>query len=406
MDKSISSSVIPRSYAGREQALIKHTLLKEYLEKLMLIMGMSFKQKDTLELCYIDCFAGPWGDDTETMESTSIAISLRTLESCCQKMAQLNVSVRMRALYIEEDPRAFARLKTYLANHTPQGIESECLNGDFVSLRDKILDWLGPRAFAFFFIDPKGWSEVSVSTLRPLLERSRSEFLINLMYDFVNRTMSMSAWKDEMAGLVGENLDLAGLTPADRERRIVRAYRRNLKACVPSSHPAYPPRAAHVRVMDPEKDRAKYHLVYLTSHAKGVIEFKSISEGVNRVQVQVRAEKRDAKKRAQSGMQDLFGAEGFIDPNAGHASADAVDEFWRSYLSAGRRTIDVAAFAEILEETDWFEADLQASLLRLIKRGKVANLTAVVKRRIKRPLHFEVRGGESLEWLAGNGART
>ncbi|MFP3606070.1 three-Cys-motif partner protein TcmP [Paraburkholderia sp. SIMBA_053] len=395
----MENSLIPTSYLGREQALVKHHLLREYLEKLMLIMGMGSRQQEVMELCYVDCFAGPWGDDSEAMESTSIAISLRTLDTCRKKLEQLNVPVRMRALYIEENPRAYARLEAYLAKSTPVGIESACLQGDFVALRTQILTWLGSRAFGFFFIDPKGWSEVSVPILRPMLERPRSEFLINLMYDFVNRTMSMADWKDEMAALIGEQLDLAGLAPTEREQRIVRAYRQNLKACVPCSNRAYPPRAAHVRVMDPEKDRTKYQLVYLTSHAKGIIEFKRISEQVDKVQHQVRAEKREVRKRKLSGTGDLFGAEGYFDPSAGHAGALDVVRFWRTYLNAGPRTINMSGFADILEETDWFESDLQASLARLIRDGQVANLSADVKRRTKRPLHFEEKGGETLKWI-------
>ncbi|WP_296655273.1 three-Cys-motif partner protein TcmP [Paraburkholderia sp.] len=395
----MENSIIPTSYLGREQALVKHHLLREYLEKLMLIMGMGSRQKELMELCYVDCFAGPWGDDSEAMESTSIAISLNTLEACRKKLEQLNMPVRVRALYIEESPRAFARLQKFLATSTPGGIESSCLQGDFVVLRAQILKWLGPRAFGFFFIDPKGWSEVSVPILRPLLERPRSEFLINLMYDFVNRTMSMAGWKEEMADLIGEQLDLTGMDPTEREQRIVRAYRQNLKACAPCSNRAYPPRAAHVRVMDPEKDRTKYQLIYLTSHAKGIVEFKRISEQVDKVQHQVRAEKREVRKLNLSGTGDLFGAEGYFDPSAGHAGALDVVRFWRTHLNAGPQTINMSDFADILEETDWFESDLQASLARLIKDGKVANLSADVKRRTKRPLHFEEKGGETLKWI-------
>ncbi|KVO81641.1 hypothetical protein WJ79_03145 [Burkholderia ubonensis] len=392
-------SLIPTSYQGREQALIKHHLLREYLEKLMLIMGMGSRQKEVVDLCYVDCFAGPWGDDTEAMESTSIAISLQTLDACRKRLEQLNVPVRVRALYIESSRRAFARLSTYLASSTPSGIEAACMKGDFVALRADMLRWVGPGAFAFFFIDPKGWSQVSVSILRPLLVRPRSEFLINLMYDFVNRTMSMPAWQNEMADLIGERLDLTGMSPVERERRIVRTYRQNLKAHIPFAKREYPPRAAHVRVMDPEKDRTKYHLVYVTAHAKGVVEFKRISEQVDQVQRYVRAEKREAKIRSLSGTGDLFGLEGYLDATAERIDQGDIDGFWRTFLNAGPRTIDMSAFADILEDTDWFEADLQASLIQLIREGHVTNLTADVKRRRKRPLHFENSGGESLQWL-------
>ena len=65
---------IPSAYDGREKALIKHKLLEAYLEKLFLIIGMGGRPKGSIELCYVDCFAGPWGD--ESVATTSIAISL------------------------------------------------------------------------------------------------------------------------------------------------------------------------------------------------------------------------------------------------------------------------------------------------------------------------------------------
>jgi hypothetical protein len=69
---------IPDSYIGREQqALVKHKLLEAYLEKLILIIGMSGNRKRVVEIGYVDCYAGPWGDESKSMASTSIAI-------CCK----------------------------------------------------------------------------------------------------------------------------------------------------------------------------------------------------------------------------------------------------------------------------------------------------------------------------------
>ena len=64
--------MIPEHYHGREQAFIKHELLRAYLERLFMIIG---KHEKTIS--YVDCFAGPWQEDTEDLEDTSIAISLR-----------------------------------------------------------------------------------------------------------------------------------------------------------------------------------------------------------------------------------------------------------------------------------------------------------------------------------------
>lgn len=389
---------IPGAYDGREQALIKHTLLKSYLQKLFLIVGMAAGKGRRADLCYIDCFAGPWGDDSDGMDSTSIAVSLRVLNACRQTLESLGVSANIRALYIEEDARAFGRLSGYLKASTPSGIQAHALRGDFVALRAEILGWTGTDSFAFFFIDPKGWKDVRIEILRKLLERPRSEFLINFMYDFINRTMSMTEWQPDMKELLGKSIDLAGLAPEQREGAIVRTYRDSLKSCMPSSSARYPARSAYVRVMDPKSNRPKYHLVYLTSHPQGIVEFMKISEQVDLVQKQVRAVKRDAAREEKTGTADMFGAETLVDPNAGHASPQDVDAYWLSYLESGTRAIRRNEFAAILEETNWFPGDLQASLVRLIAGGAVRNLDAQGKRpRI--PLHFDEPNGERLQRL-------
>ncbi|MFZ2651758.1 MAG: hypothetical protein WA210_16805 [Burkholderiaceae bacterium] len=215
------------------------------------------------------------------------------------------------------------------------------------------------------------------------------------MYDFVNRTMSMPDWQADMAQLLGESISLEGLAPEQREDTILETYRANLKRCVTASRPDFPPRSAYVRVMDPERERPKYHLVYVTSHPRGIIEFMTLSEGVDLVQKRVRAVVQDAKREQRTRTADLFGAESLVDPNVGRASPDDVDQFWLDYLGANTRRVDSNAFANILEKTDW-PSDLQASLVRLIDSGAVRNLDAV-GRRPKKPLHFDAKGGERLQ---------
>jgi len=378
---------VPDAYDGREQAFIKHELLKGYLEKLFFIVGGAARKGGRIELRYVDCFAGPWGDESDDLKSTSIAISLHTLDVVRQKLGRNGVSATIRALYIEKEPGPFARLQAYLTDNTPSGIHTEAWNGDFVAKRADLLQWAGRDAFTFFFIDPKGWKDVGIGKLKPLLERPRSEFLINFMYDFVNRTMSMPEWRSEMAELLGEAISVDAMAPAQREHAILKAYRGNLKrVCVDATRPQFPPRSAYVRVLDREKQRPKYHLVYVTTHPLGIIEFMTISETVDLVQKQVRAELRDAKRERETGVQDMFGTA--VDTEAGRAGVADVDRFWLDYLAAGERRVDEKAFADILEDKDWFPGDLQASLVRLIDAGRVRNLDAS-RRRPTKPLHYK-----------------
>ena len=148
-------------------------------------------------------------------------------------------------------------------------------------------------------------------------------------------------------------------------------------------------------MQDGEKDRTKYHLVYLTSHPLGIIRFMEISEGVALVQRQVRATTKQDKRVAKSGQNELFQAEEFVNDDDGRASPEEVERFWMKGLSRTVRQYGQKEFADWLEETDWFPCDLQQALGRLIADGKVVNLDAKGKRKSKF-LHLD-KNGERLQ---------
>ena len=64
----------PATYIGREQTLIKHFILRKYLEPFAYIIGSSW---DTIT--YVDCFAGPWNVRSGQLEDSSFHIALAQL---------------------------------------------------------------------------------------------------------------------------------------------------------------------------------------------------------------------------------------------------------------------------------------------------------------------------------------
>jgi three-Cys-motif partner protein len=384
--------VVPAAYRGRETGFIKHELLRAYLKRLFLIVGMSGEKLGVSELCYVDCFAGPWGDESDELASTSIGISLAILEECHAELAARGRQLTIRALFIEKDKSSFSRLQTFLAQRTSAQVKAEALPGDFVALRDDILRWCGPRAFAFFFIDPKGWTPVQVSVLAPILARPRSEFLINFMYDFMNRAASMTEFQGQIAELLGEHIDVAGSQGLERERNILATYRRNICSRI-TANVKWPARSAYVRILDRIKDRTKYHLVYVTTHPHGIVVFMEISQKLHKTQQAVRAVTKQDARVEKSRQPELFGAD-TLPTDSDEVDPSVTQAFWLQALSSEPRRIDEAQFATFLEETDWFPDDLQTALGVLIKTRVVSNLDAKGTRR-RRFLHFE-NGGERL----------
>ena len=73
----------PEDYKGKEQTYIKHTLLNNYLYRLFMIIG---RYEDSIS--YVDCFAGPWQEDSDDLRATSIAISLNIMKKCQEGLSQ------------------------------------------------------------------------------------------------------------------------------------------------------------------------------------------------------------------------------------------------------------------------------------------------------------------------------
>ena len=107
---------IPASYTGREQAFVKHTLLKSYLERLFMIVGQHEKV-----ITYVDCFTGPWQESSADLQDTSIAISLNIIGKCQEGLRKINHNVKFRALYVEKDESAFNKLESYLNDRAKDG---------------------------------------------------------------------------------------------------------------------------------------------------------------------------------------------------------------------------------------------------------------------------------------------
>lgn len=377
---------IDDTYKGREHSLIKHELLKGYLEALLSIVGISGVKK----FAYVDCFAGPWGGDKKSLAGTSIAISLEILAHVRDTLTKAHGihGLEFRAIYVEALKKRYTRLSEYLGKNCPNGIQCHALHGDYSELQDEILKLCGDQSFAFFFVDPKGWLDVGVPKLARLLRRPKSEFLITFMYDFLNRAIGMADYRDQVSLMLGqlEEKDydqLDRLSPTDRAEWVVRRYREQLKA-VMGPDGRLPPRAFHADVLHKAKERVHYHLVYLTRHHKGIVKFAEASEKVDSLQKVVRAQ----KKLDSSEQRSLFSAEELVKHEADNmADLEGVKSYWLAHLTDQPVRYDEIRLADMLEETGWLTRDFQDAFRELQSEKKVENLDGS-PRRTKRPIHF------------------
>ncbi len=379
---------IDKAYKGREHSYIKHRLLQTYLEKLLLIKGVT----GTREFTYVDCFAGPWGDESDDLRATSIAISLNILKKVRDALAAQHKYVTMRAIYVEKTKKRYDKLNLYLENNSPSGIQTHSIYGDYAEKTDEILRECG-NSFTFFFIDPKKWTPVAIPRLLPLLKRDNSEYVINFMYDFFNRALGQEVMREHVHSFLGtltdDELDnICSLEPKQREQEVLNKYRDALKSEM-QINPDKPPRSYCTTVLDKDKDRTKYHLVYLTRHPKGIVEFASLSEDVEIIQHKVRFE----TKQERMGTTDMFGVGDAEIHELAAADAEDVKIYWMDKLETTERIYTEDDLADMLEDTDWLISDFEKAFMELLDEGKVENMDA----NRKRPVHpIKFNKGERL----------
>jgi three-Cys-motif partner protein len=307
-------------YAGREQAYVKHFLLSDYLETFAHKIASGFA-----EICYVDGFSGPWQNTGERFEDTSFGIALGALTRAKATWRALGRDVRMSAHLIEKDIRAYRNLQAVKAQF-PE-VEITTHHGAFIDLALDLRDAIPTRAFAFIFIDPKGW-RIDMARLAPLLRRANSEVVFNFMFDFINRAASIrapevqrglyelipnSVWRDRLA-----IPPASGLAEAEHRKRVlVEAFSSELGRLGDYRF------VAETTVLRPTRNRPLYCLVYGTRSPVGLRVFRESQIKALRQQDMIRGRTKLTTSAAATGQNELFGSLSEMAPDPTTAFFDA-----------------------------------------------------------------------------------
>ena len=291
-------------YAGREQTQVKHFILQKYLERFAFKVGSHWDA-----LTYVDCFSGPWNARSEVFEDSSFAIALKQLRNARDTLAeQRGRNVRLRCFFLEKNRAAYARLKEFADSVTDAKIETR--NATLEESIPDITDFVkrgGAKAFPFIFIDPTGWTGFGMETIAPLLRLNPSEVLINFMTGHIRRFLEspQEETQDSFKRLFGSGNfwgKIEGMAHQDREDAAVQEYMRNAKKVGGFTF------GCSAIVLNPEKDRTHFNLIYLTRRPEGVEVFKETEKKAMEVQETARADADKRKREARTGQLDLLGS--------------------------------------------------------------------------------------------------
>ena len=105
------------------------------------------------------------------------------------------------------------------------------------------------------------------------------------------------------------------------------------------------------------------------------------------VQKRVRAKTKQQRRIESTGQEELFTDE--IDSGTSDTvDIEVVKQYWLDKLPHIPKPFGYEDLANMLEDTNWFETNLQQAFNELIEEGKVVNLDAP-RKRPRKPVHFD-----------------
>ena len=172
----------------------KHKILEEYVENLVYTLYGKGRYGET-KFTFIDAFCGGGmyldPETNQNWEGSPIRI-IRAVQKGYQR-ANRQYSLDVKYIFIDSEENHLLCLKNYslpFAGFDELGRSDQCIfeHGNF---EDKI-NWLlftvdRHKGHSLFFIDPFGWTQVSMSSIRKINNLSGSEIIYTYMIDFIAR---------------------------------------------------------------------------------------------------------------------------------------------------------------------------------------------------------------------------
>lgn len=273
---------------GREQAFVKHYLLKKYLSRWGFIIGSKW---DTL--VFVDGFAGPWGTKDAEFADASFGIALRALKDAVSGLLKTrNITVQGACIFVEKDKKAFTKLDAFAKQHSTNSVRAVALEGLFsenIRAIDDYVAKLGANPFKFVFLDQKGWAATPMRQLKPFVQVRPCELLFTLMTSHLTRFVDLKELAPAYDALYGRAgvIDRIRSLPkgsGQREEAAVHEYCRSLKELCKFRF------VSRAVIMDPEKERIRYYLVFATNSLVGIEVFKDAESAASNIQDDIRFE--------------------------------------------------------------------------------------------------------------------
>ncbi|MFN8611586.1 MAG: three-Cys-motif partner protein TcmP [Vulcanimicrobiota bacterium] len=242
----------------KEHTRAKHLVLERYLKAWAPILG-TWNER----ILYVDGFAGPGEYKCKTDGSPLIVLKLITGHSRPPK--------KMTFLFVEAQKDRCEYLKGKLHNSFPDlatthpNYKVYCIKDDFEEQANGLLDKVKSIIPSFWFIDPFGYSDVSMQLLNRISQNDKAEMLFHFMSSHVKRFVEEKDRDEARTKLYGDN-SWSDLKKNDEPRKFVDLFLQKLIQYTKFKY-----------LLDFQlvtKEGHRYHLVFATKSSKGYAEMK------------------------------------------------------------------------------------------------------------------------------------
>ncbi len=343
MSKPNEIPVAGKSYFAweyEEQTKMKHKVLGAYSKIWISKLGC---RSNTL---FIDCHGGCGAyvkQDGSISYGSSLIVRQIADEVCKKRKYKTGI------FYCEKEKKYydnFKKIKEDLGNTT-----IVTLNKSFEDvIKDPAVIKYYSKYPTLFFIDPFGYN-FDISVLSGLMNSFGNEIIVNFMFDYIRRFLSLDSVENALNVFFGTNdwEKAKTLSGEKREKYLVNLFRKQLKLKTGARF-IFP-----YRLCFPDKKQTYYYLFHATNHIDGITLMKDAFSSLNNGRVQYLGKNND---------DFTFFDLDFIKAN----------EIFNSFLK-GKNGLNISVedlWYLIVEDTAYTQKDLSSALIELEKNNKIS----------------------------------
>jgi three-Cys-motif partner protein len=325
-----------------EQTKIKHKVLQAYYKIYASKLGNKYN------VLFFDCHGGcgAYLDKSTLHYGSSIILS----ESAEQIFKDR--STKYGFYVCEKDKENFDNLEKVIISR-PFDKKIKIYNDDFNNI---IIEPSIKNSFTkyptLFFVDPFGYFDMPIQNFKELIRPFGNELLINFMFDFLNRGISVSNVDEtQLTSFFGSNewKNARELNGKERELFLIGLYKQKLKEHTGAKYVfAY-------RLCYPDRSRTYYYLIHATNHIDGITLMKSCFASINNGHVEYLG-----KRKNEPTLFDIKGYQNSI------LAIELKLKFFGHNITFNQ------LWDRIVEDTGYLEKDLRKTLQEMERKNEIS----------------------------------